>query len=45
MRPIESEDIAHITKVGLRIQDHKEQLQMVVTKLGYYPILLGNPSL
>ena len=34
-RPIESGDIMHIAKVGMMIQDHKEQLPMFVTRLGY----------
>jgi hypothetical protein len=29
--PIESEDIMHITKVGMHIQEHKEQLLMFIT--------------
>ena len=33
-RPIESGDIAHTAKVGMKIQDHREQLPMFVTKLG-----------
>ena len=40
-RPIESGDITHIATVGMMIQDHKAQLPMFVTKLGYYPILVG----
>jgi hypothetical protein len=39
-RPIESGDIPHIAKVGMQIQEHREQLPMFVTKLGYYPIVL-----
>jgi len=42
-RPIESGDITHIAKVGIKIQDHREQLPMFVTKLGHYPIVLGIP--
>jgi len=44
-RPIQSGDITHIAKVGMMIQDHKEQLPMFVTKLGHYPIVLGIPWL
>ena len=44
-RRIESGDITHFAKVGVRIQDHKEQLPMCVTKLRYYPIVLGIPWL
>jgi len=40
-RPIESGDITHVAKVEMRIQDHQEQLPMLVTKLGQYPIVLG----
>jgi len=40
-RPIESGDITHIATMGMMIQDHKAQLPMFVTKLGYYPILVG----
>jgi len=43
--PIESGDITHIAKVGMMIQDHREQLPMFVTKLGHYPIVLGIPWL
>lgn len=38
--PIDSRDIAESAKVGMIFQDHKEQLQMVVTKLGYHHIVL-----
>ena len=44
-RPMESGDITHIAKVGMMIQDHKEQLPLFVTKLGHYPIVLGIRSL
>ena len=44
-RPIESGDITHIAKVGMMIQDHREQQPMFVTKLGQYPIFLGIPWL
>jgi len=44
-RPIESGDITHIAKVSMKIQDHREQLPMVVPKLGHYPIVLGIPWL
>jgi len=44
-RPIESGDNTHIAKVGMQIQEHKEQLPMFITKLGHYPIVLGIPWL
>ena len=44
-RPIESGDITHIAKVGMKIQEHREQLPMFITKLGHYPIVLGIPWL
>jgi len=44
-RPIESGDITQIAKVGMRIQDRKEQLPMFITKLGHYPMVLGIPWL
>jgi hypothetical protein len=44
-RPIESGDITHIANVGMKIQEHKEQLPIVITKLGHYPIVLGIPWL
>ena len=44
-RPIESGDISHIAKVGMKIQEHREQLPMFITKLGHYPIVLGIPWL
>jgi hypothetical protein len=36
----ESEDITHIAKVSMKIQDHGEQLPMLVTKLEHYPVVL-----
>jgi hypothetical protein len=44
-RPIESGDITHIAKVAMKIQEHKEQLPMFITKLGHYPIVFGIPWL
>jgi len=44
-RPNKSGDITHIAKVGMQIQEHKEQLPMFTTKLGHYPIVLGIPCL
>jgi hypothetical protein len=44
-RPIESGDITHIAKIGMEVQNHKEQLPMFITKLGHYPIVLGIPWL
>jgi len=44
-RPIESGDITHIAKVGMKIQEHREQLPMFITKLGHYPIVLAIPWL
>ena len=44
-RPIESGDITHVAKVGIMIQDHKEQLPMFVMTLGHYPIVFGIPWL
>jgi len=44
-RPIESGDITHIAKVGMKIQSHGEQLPMFITKLGHYPIVVGIPWL
>jgi hypothetical protein len=44
-RLIESGDITHIAKVGMQIQEHKEQLPIFITKLGHYPIVLGIPWL
>jgi hypothetical protein len=42
-RPIKSGDITHIGKVGMKIQVHKEQLPMFITKSAHYPIVLGIP--
>ena len=42
-RPIESGDITQIAKVGMKIQDHEEQLPMFITKLGHYSIVLRIP--
>jgi len=44
-RPIESGDITHIAKAVMKIQDHREQLPMFITKLGHYPIVLAIPWL
>ena len=44
-RPIEFRDITHIAKVGMKIQEHKEQLPMFITKLGHYAIVVGIPWL
>jgi len=42
---IESGDIMHIATVGMKIQDHGEQLPMFITKLGHYPTVPGIPWL
>jgi predicted aspartyl protease len=42
---ISSGDITHIAEVQLSIQEHRKKLPMFVTKLGYYPIVLGIPWL
>jgi hypothetical protein len=39
--PMQSGDITYIAKVGMKIQDHKEQLPMFVTQFRYYPIVCG----
>jgi len=44
-RPIESGDITHIASAGMKIQDHREQLPMFITKLGHYPIVPRIPWL
>jgi hypothetical protein len=44
-RPIKSGDITYIANVGIKIQEHNEQLPMFITKLGHYPIVLGIPWL
>jgi hypothetical protein len=44
-RPIESGDISHFAKVGMKIQQHKVQFPMFITELGHYPIVLGIPWL
>jgi len=40
-RLIKSRDVTHITKVGMNIQAHADQLPMFLTKLGHYLIVLG----
>jgi len=40
-RPIESGDTMYNAKVGMKIQCHGEQLPIIVTKWGHYPIVLG----
>jgi hypothetical protein len=42
-RPFESGNITHRAKVGMKIQDNKEQLSMLIMKLGHYPIVVGIP--
>jgi len=42
-RPIESGDMTHIAKVGMKIHGHGEQLPMFITKLGHYCIVVGIP--
>jgi len=44
-RPIESGDITHVAKVGMKIQEHEEQLPMFITKLGHYAVVCGIPWL
>jgi len=44
-KAIESGDITHIAEVGMYVQDHGEQLPMLITKLGYYPLVLWIPWL
>jgi hypothetical protein len=40
---ISSGNITHIADVQLSIQEYREKLPIFVTKLGYYPIVLGIP--
>jgi hypothetical protein len=44
-RSITSGDIMRIPKLGMKIQDHREQLPMFIMKLGHYPIDFGIPWL
>jgi hypothetical protein len=44
-RKISSGDITHMVEAQLSIHEHWERLPMFVTKLGYYPIILGIPWL
>ena len=37
-----SSDITHITKVQMKIGQHTEALFLFVTKLEYYPMVLGH---
>jgi hypothetical protein len=41
-RPIESGNITHISKAGMKVHLPGEQLPMFVTKLGHYPIVIGS---
>jgi len=43
--PIESGIITHLTKLSMNINGHKEQIPMLITKLGHYPLVLGLPWL
>ena len=44
-RPIESGLITHITKLKITIASHQEDIQLFVTKLDHYSIVLGLPWL
>ena len=44
-RPIESSLITHMTKLHMVIAGHINLILLFVTKLGYYPIILGLPWL
>jgi hypothetical protein len=44
-RPIELGDITHNAKIGMKIQEHNEQLSMFIALLGHYPNVLGIPWL
>ena len=44
-RPISSGDITYLAKVTLSIHDHHKILPMLITALGYYPVILGVPWL
>jgi predicted aspartyl protease len=44
-RPIESGEVTAITKVKMIIHKHVEEIPMLVTKLGHYPVVLGIPWL
>jgi predicted aspartyl protease len=44
-RKISSGDISHMVEAQLSIQEHQGRLPIFVTKLGYYPIILGIPWL
>jgi RNase H-like domain found in reverse transcriptase/Reverse transcriptase (RNA-dependent DNA polymerase)/Integrase zinc binding domain/Integrase core domain/Chromo (CHRromatin Organisation MOdifier) domain len=44
-RPIASGKITHLTVANMAIHDHSENLPMLVTRLGHYPLVLGIPWL
>ena len=44
-RPIQSENITHMTKISLSINGHEERLPAFITHLGYYPLVFGKPWL
>ena len=44
-RPIESGLIMQLSRLRMTINGHHEEIPMFVTKLGYYPVLLGLPWL
>ena len=44
-RPIESGTITTMARLNIEIRSHQEQLQVFITKLGHYPIVLGLPWL
>ena len=44
-RTISSGSVTHMTKVGLDIKGHIEELPAFITLLGHYPMVLGKPWL
>ena len=44
-RPIESGLITHLIRLRMSIDGHQKDIPMFVTKLGYYPVVLGLPWL
>jgi hypothetical protein len=44
-RPIDSGDITHNANLGIKVQDHGEQVRIFITMLGHYRIVPGIPCL
>jgi hypothetical protein len=44
-REAESGSITHYVQTRMRIEDHSEEIKLLVTQLAHYPVILGMPWL